>query len=140
MATQLTDDAVKNSVEKLQRLARGAAALGFLTSATLMALELAIQRLAPATAQLQSPFEAACVLLWPSVILMLGAQTSHGGIVLFLLSACLNAGYFVFASMLFVATFDKVRSRAHVLAPVAVTRESTNHRGSERIRSSRSVA
>jgi hypothetical protein len=98
-----------------------AAIAGFLTCVALALVQFAIGRAAPSDASLQTSFEAACVLLWPSAVLMLGAQTAQGKVVFFLLSACLNAGYFVFAQLLLVAAFDKIRSHARVLTPVTVS-------------------
>jgi hypothetical protein len=133
--------AAKLAFHKFQRIAVFAATAGFAASTILIFLKLAADRLAPANAQLHSSFEAACALLWPSAVILLGAQTFHGGLVLFLLSAVLNAGYFVFASMFFAAVFDKTQSRAQVLAPVPVTGRSASHRSAaQRPTSSRSVA
>lgn len=129
------------ALHKFRRIAVFAATAGFAASIFLIFLKLAADRFAPTNIHLQSSFEGACALLWPSAIVLLGAQTFHGGFVLFLLSAILNAGYFVFASMFFAAVFDKAHSRAQVLAPVSVTRRSSSHRSkAERANSSRSVA
>lgn len=109
------------ALDSLQRTAIRAAIAGFLTCVALALVQFAIGRAASSDASLQTSFEAACVLLWPSAVLLLGAQTAQGKIVFFLLSACLNAGYFVFAQLLLVAAFDKIRSHARVLAPVTVS-------------------
>ncbi len=119
MLLKSTHRAQKDATEALQRAAVRAAIAGFLTCVALALVQFAIGRNAPSDATLQSSFEAACVLLWPSAVLMLGAQTSNGKVAFFLLSACLNAGYFVFAQMLLVAAFDKIRLHAHALAPVS---------------------
>jgi hypothetical protein len=130
------------AMDKFQRIGSRAAAAGIFGSLMLGFLKLAMDRLTPGSAQLQFSFEATCALLWPSAILLLGAQTSRGEFALFLLSACLNGGYFVFAVMFFVAVFDKQRrSRSHVLAPVAATRASVHCRKPEEsVASSRSIA
>ena len=64
------------------------------------------------------------MLLWPSAILMLGAQTYHGGIVLFLLSSCLNAGYFVLATMLLVMVIRRFNFAACPLKAPPLPRNS----------------
>src|ERR1700676_1515998 len=134
------DASVKHALDNLQRVALRAAIAGFLTSVGLILLQFAIGRFAPASAQLQAFLEAACVLLWPSAVLLLGAQTAHGGVVLFLLSACLNAGYFVFVALLLTTAFDKIRSRARALAPVGVTEQRAGHRVPEGIGAPRPIA
>jgi hypothetical protein len=112
-----------------------------LTCVALALVQFAIGRAAPSDASLQTSFEAACVLLWPSAVLLLGAQTAQGKVVFFLLSACLNAGYFVFAQLLLAAAFDRIRSHARALAPVAVSGERLSHRQvTEEIGSPRPVA
>lgn len=140
MGMKSADAAVKHALDNLQRVALRAAFAGFLTSVVLILLQFAIGRLAPLSAQLQSSFEAVSVLLWPSAVLLLGAQTSHGGVVLFLLSACLNAGYFVFARLLLVAAGDKMRSHSRVLAPVAVTEQRAGSRVPKGIGAPRPIA
>lgn len=129
------------ALDSLQRTAIRAAIAGFLTCVALALVQFAIGRAAPSDASLQTSFEAACVLLWPSAVLLLGAQTAQGKIVFFLLSACLNAGYFVFAQLLLVAAFDKIRSHARVLAPVTVSSPRLSRRHvTENIGSPRPVA
>jgi hypothetical protein len=118
----------KAALDTLQRTAVRAAIAGLLTCTALALMQFAIGRAAPSDASLQTSFEAACVLLWPSAVLMLGAQTAQGKVVFFLLSACLNAGYFVFAQLLLVAAFDRIRSRARVLAPVTVSSQRLSSR------------
>jgi hypothetical protein len=122
---QGTSNAVKTATARLQRLAIRAGIAGFLTSATLLGFRHMLNGVEPGYWHLQSSIEAVCVLLWPSAVLMLGAQTTQGGVALFVLSACLNAGYFVFAAMFLAAVADKVRARVQVGAPVAVTRQSS---------------
>lgn len=133
-------EVVRGSVVRIDRLAFQAALAGFFTSAALMLLFYAAQHLSPVANHLQAYFEGASILLWPSALLMLGAQTFQGGAVLFLFSACLNAGYFVIAAMLLVVAVDKIRSRSQILVPVAMTRDPLTRRIPEPVRSSRSIA
>lgn len=141
MSSKLENAANKAALDTLQRDAIRAAIAGFLTCVALAVVQFAIDRAAPSDASLQTSFEAACILLWPSSVLMLGAQTAQGKAVFFLLSACLNAGYFVFAQLLLVAAFDKIRSHARVLAPVTVSSQRSSSRHvSEDIGSPRPVA
>jgi hypothetical protein len=136
----MTDAAFKQATKKFQRIALRAAAAGFMASVALISLKFLFAQVAPTSASLQSSMEAAYMFLWPSAVLLLGAQTAQGGVVLFLFSACLNAGYFVFATMLLAAALEKFRSRIHVPAKVAVTRRAANARLNDRVRSSRSAA
>ncbi len=64
----------------------------------------------------------------------------QGGALLFVFSAALNAGYFVFATMMVAAVFEKKQARVHAPAKIAVARRSANARLNERIRSSRTAA
>lgn len=128
MGSKSENTANKAALDTLQRAAIRAAIAGFLTCVALALLQFAIARAAPSGALLQTPFEGACILLWPSAVLILGAQTADGKIVFFLLSACLNAGYFVFAQMLLAVAFDKIRSHARALAPVTVSRQRLDRR------------
>jgi hypothetical protein len=131
----MSDSATRQAHEKFQRIARYAACAGVATSVLLAAL-----RFLPGTASLHSSVEVACILFWPSAILLLGAQSLEGGVVLFIVSAILNAGYFVFATMLVAAVFEKKRARIQAPAKVAVARRSANARLNERLGSSRTAA
>ena len=106
----MTETTFKDAADRFQRMALRAAAAGILASLALISLKFAIAHFAPGSVQLQSPMEAAYLLLWPSAVLLLGAQTAQGGVVLFLLSACLNAGYFVFATMLAAEALESLAS------------------------------
>ena len=128
MGLKSENAANKAALDTLQRTAIRAAIAGFLTCVALALVQFAIGHAAPGDASLQTSFEAACVLLWPSAVLLLGAQTAQGKVVFFLLSACLNAGYFVFAQLLLVAAFDKIRTHARALAPAAVSRQRLSRR------------
>ena len=108
---------------ELQRLALRAAMIGFSISLGIVILYLATQRFAASNTGMRSSLEGICVLLWPSAILMLGAQTYHGGIALFLLSACLNAGYFVLATMVLVTVIHRFKFAASASKASAVTGE-----------------
>ncbi len=127
MGFKSEEAANRAALDTLQRTAIRAAIAGFLTCVALALVQFAIGRAAP-SASLQTSFEAACVLLWPSAVLLLGAQTAQGKVAFFLLSACLNAGYFVFAQLLLGAAFDKIRSHARVLAPVTVSSQRLSSR------------
>ena len=127
---------LRKSSGSVNRMAIGAAMAGFLTSVALMSLELSLGRILPASGPLQAAFETACAFLWPSAILMLGTQTSRGGVVIFLFSACLNAGYFAFAGAALALAIEKVRA----LAPVAIAPQRADHGLGERARSPRSAA
>jgi hypothetical protein len=130
----------RNPLEKFNGIALRAAVSGFLVSVALMSAWWELGRLLPANAHLQSSFEAVCLLLWPSAILMLGAQTTQGAVALFLLSASLNAGYFVFAVSLLALGIEKLRAHSQVLAPVTVTARNASRPASERLRSPRPAA
>lgn len=130
----------RNPLDKFSGIALRSAVSGFLVSLVLMSAWWDLGRLLPASAHVQSSFEAVCVLLWPSAILMLGAQTTQGVVALFLLSACLNAGYVVFAVSLLVLAVEKLRSSGRVLAPVSVTARNASRPVSERLRSPRPAA
>ncbi len=128
MNSKSEEIANKAALDTLQRTAIRAALAGFMICVALALVQFAIGRATPSDASLQSSLEAACILLWPSAVLMLGAQTAEGKIVFFLLSACLNAGYFVFAQLLLVAAFHRSRSQARVLAPVTVSSQRLSSR------------
>ncbi len=127
---------LRKSAGRANRMAVGAAIAGFLTSAALMSLELSMGRILPASSQLQAAFETACAFLWPSAILMLGAQTPRGGVLIFLFSACLNAGYFAVAGAALALAIEKVRA----LTPVAIAPQGADHGLGERARSPRPAA
>ena len=112
----------RKALSHLQCVALCAAVAGLHASGAMMALFLWMQRTGANTPSFQASFDLACVFLWPSAILMLGAQSVQGGVVLFGMSACLNAAYFVFVSMFVLAVVDKVRSHSRVPARVSVRR------------------
>jgi hypothetical protein len=132
--------ATSNSLNKFNVIALRAAAGGFIASMILMSAWWELGRFFPSNTHVQSSFEAVCVLLWPSAILMLGAQTTQGAVALFLLSACLNAGYFVFAVSLLALGVEKLRAQSRVLVPVKVASRHASQPVSERIRSPRPAA
>jgi hypothetical protein len=101
---------------RFQRIAVRAASAGFAASALLGVLKLTMDRIAPGSAQLRASFDAVCALLWPSAMLLLGAQTPRGQAVLFVMSACLNAGYFVFGAMLIAGLLERLRAPDQVVA------------------------
>lgn len=134
------DHQTRNPMEKFNGIALRAAAAGFVASVALMSVWWELGRLFPSNDHVQSSFEAVCILLWPSAILMLGAQTNQGSAALFLLSACLNAGYFVFAVSLLALAIEKLRAQSRAWVPVPVTSRHASQPASERIRSSRPAA
>ena len=109
--TRSVEKLLNYSDENLQRIAFQAAAAGFASSLALLLLYFSVERVS-ASLLLQSALYTACVLLWPSGILLLGAHTAHGGVALFLLSACINSGYFVFMAMLLVTALERIHSRS----------------------------
>ena len=121
MRAAFEDCSVNQAVIELQRLALRAAMMGFSISLGIVILYSATQRFAASNNAMRASLEGICVLLWPSAILMLGAQTYHGGIGLFLLSACLNAGYFVLATMLLVTVIHRFNFAASTSKVSAVT-------------------
>jgi len=82
-----------------ERIAVWAGSLGFALSVILLLLYFAAGNSADSGMLWRTSLENLSVLLWPSAILLAGAQTIRGGMVLFLLSASLNAGYYVFISL-----------------------------------------
>ena len=82
-----------------ERIAAWAAGAGFGFSALAMLLYQAASNGAWGGIELRAAMETLFVFLWPSAILLTGAQTAEGGAILFLFSATLNAGYFVFVSL-----------------------------------------
>jgi hypothetical protein len=131
------NDSVNQVASQLQRLAVGAAIMGFSVSLGIMYLYLATQPLGVSNTGMRSSLESICVVLWPSAILMLGAQTHHGGTALFLLSACLNAAYFVLATMLIVALIPRFNFGTSPAKPPAVLGQPSASPISESLRRAR---
>jgi len=117
MNSSSTRENAKQIMDRFQRIAVRAASAGIAASVILGVLKLITDRAAPGSAQLRASFETVCALWWPSAALLLGAQTPRGQAALFVMSACLNAGYFVFGAMLIAGLLDKVRSQAEAAAP-----------------------
>ena len=117
MSSPSAGENAKQIMDRFQRIAMRAATAGVSASILLGLLKVSMDRVAPASAQLRASFEMVCALLWPSAVLLLGAQTPRGQAVLFVMSACLNAGYFVFGAMFAAGMLNKVRSRGQVQAP-----------------------
>jgi hypothetical protein len=140
MRAVFEDRSVNQAVDELQRLAVRAALIGFSISLGIVILYMAMPRLAGTNSGMRYSLEGICVLLWPSAILMLGAQTYHGGIVLFLLSACLNAGYFVLATMVLVTAIHRFNLAASPLKAPAVTGQLSDRPLSESLRRARPIA
>jgi hypothetical protein len=135
------EEHVKEVLARFQRIALRAAGAGVAASMLLGLLKLTMDRVAPGSAQLRVSFEAACALLWPSAMLLLGAQTAHGQVVLFIMAACLNAGYFVFGAMLVAGLLDKVRSQSPVMPARVLARAYSRPRVTvKHISSTRSLA
>jgi len=140
MRGTLEDRSLNQAVAGLQRLAVRAAVIGMSVSLGIAILYAAMPRLGTGNTGMRSTLETVCVLLWPSAILMLGAQTYHGGIVLFLLSACLNAGYFVLATMLLATVMPKFNFAASASKPSDATRQLSAGPLPESLRRSRPIA
>jgi hypothetical protein len=120
MSSLGSEDHAKMIMHRFQRLAVRAACAGITASVLLGVLKLIMDRVAPGSAQFRVAFEAVCALLWPSAALLLGAQTPGGQAAIFVMSACFNAGYFVFGAMLIAGLLDKVRSNAQFQASARV--------------------
>ena len=140
MRAAFEDRSVNQALADLQRLAVRAALIGLSVSLGIAILYTAMPRLAAGNTGIRSTLEAICVLLWPSAILMLGAQTHHGAIVLFLLSASLNTGYFVLATMLLMTFIHKFSFTATASKPSAVTTQLSAGPLPESLRRARPVA
>jgi hypothetical protein len=123
MRPAFNDPSVNQVVSELERLALRAAVIGFSVSLGIVILYAAMSRLGASKSGLRSAIEAIWVLLWPSAVFMLGARTYHGATVLFLLSACLNAGYFVLATMVFVSVKQRFGFGAATSTASAFTTE-----------------
>jgi hypothetical protein len=126
------NDSVNQVTAQLQRLAVGAAIMGFSVSLGIMYLYLGASNTG-----MRSSLESICVVLWPSAILMLGGQTHHSGTALFLLSACLNSAYFVLATMLVVALIPRFNLGTSAAKPTAVLGQSSASPISESLRRAR---
>jgi hypothetical protein len=140
MRAAFEDRSISQAVSELQRLAWRAAMIGFSISLGIVLLYGATLRLAGTNVGMRSSLEAICVLLWPSAILMLGTQTYHGGIVLFLLSACLNAGYFVLAAMVLVTFIHRFKFAVSSSKATAVTGEFSGRPLAENLRRADPIA
>lgn len=135
------EDHAKLIMDRFQRLAVQAACAGFAASVLLGVLKLIMDRVAPGSAQLRVSFEAVCALLWPSAALLLGAQTAQGQAALYIMSACLNAGYFVFGAMLIAGMLDKARSHSSKSPAGVLARAYSSPQVSvKRVSSTRSLA
>ena len=93
-----------------ERIAAWAAATGFGISALLMNAYRDAVNSAWGLFDQHAPIQAAFALLWPTSILLRGAQSSQGLAILFLLSAALNAAYFVFVSLTAFLLYEKMES------------------------------
>jgi hypothetical protein len=82
-----------------ERVAAGAAAIGFGMSVFFLYLHGAVGNAGANGLELRAALEKVFVLFWPTAILLVGTHTLQGGIPLFLLSASLNAVYYVFVSL-----------------------------------------
>jgi len=82
-----------------ERIAVGAAAIGFGMSLFFLYLYAAVGDAGADGLELRTALERIFVFFWPSAILLAGTQTLRGGIAIFMLSASLNAVYYVFVSL-----------------------------------------
>ena len=114
------DQHAEQLMARFQRIAARAAGAGFAASTMLGVLKLTMDRIAPGSAHLRASFDAICALLWPSAMLLLGAQTPRGQAVLFVMSACLNAGYFVFGATLIAGLLERLRASDQVVVHARV--------------------
>jgi hypothetical protein len=93
-----------------ERIATWAASTGFAVSALLMISYRDAANSAWGLFDLRAPIQAAFVFLWPSSLLLRGAHTAEGSAILFLFSAALNAGYYVFVSLAAFLLHGKLES------------------------------
>ena len=111
-----------------ERFAAMAAGLGFVVSLVGLLAYVYAGHHPLLGASFRSSLEASFVFLWPSAILMLGAQSLQGQIVLFLLSASLNAGYFGAIALLVYVVRHKLQTAAQRATPaLATARNSSAH-------------
>ena len=82
-----------------ERIAAGAAGIGFSLSVFFLYLYTSVGNAGADGLELRAALEKIFVFFWPSAILLTATQTLQGGIVLFLLSASLNAVYYVLVSL-----------------------------------------
>ena len=94
-----------------ERAALTSAACGFAISFIFLAIRGVSTELQTSSAYAPTSIDAALVFLWPSSVLLWGAQSVQGKIVLFLLSAFLNAGYYTFVALSVCGILEKFRSR-----------------------------
>jgi hypothetical protein len=90
-----------------ERIAAGAAGIGFSLSVFFLYLYTSVGNAGAGGLELRAALEKIFVFFWPSAILLTATQTLHGGIALFLLSASLNAVYYVFVSLAAYALHNK---------------------------------
>ena len=115
-----------------ERAALLAAASGFAVSFVFLLTHGISAELRASASYAPTSLDATSFFLSPSSILLLGAQSAQGTIVLSLLSAFLNAGYYTFAMLLILGIREKFRSvspapvlvasdeqRAHVVTRIA---------------------
>ena len=93
-----------------ERLAAFAAACGFGISVILCAIYVA------AGPELRASLETLFVFLWPSSLLLIGSRSITGEAILFVLSAVLNAGYFVFLAMGAYSIYYKLSSASEQIS------------------------
>lgn len=107
-----------------ERIAAWAAAAGFTLSAIFLSLHIASANYGMAGLQLRAGLEAAALFFWPSAIFMAGMHSHEGGTILFLLSASLNAVWYVFVSLAAYVIYGKLKmlfgsARTHDLETLA---------------------
>jgi hypothetical protein len=91
-----------------ERIAVWAASTGFAVSALLMISYRDGANSAWGLFDLRAPIQAAFVFVWPTSLLLRGAHTAEGSAILFLFSAALNAGYYVFVSLAAFLLYGKL--------------------------------
>jgi len=109
-----------------ERAALLAAAAGFTVSFVFLLAHGISTELQASAPYAPTTLDATYFFLSPSSTLLLGAQSAQGTIVLSLLSAFLNAGYYTFAMLLILGIREKFRSVSPAPVPVA-THEQRAH-------------
>jgi len=102
-----------------ERAALLAAASGFAVSFALLLTHGIPAELPASASYAPAALDATTFFLAPSSILLLGAQSAQGKVILSLLSAFLNAGYYTFAMLLILGIREKFRSVSPAPVPVA---------------------
>jgi len=98
-----------------ERIAAGAAGIGFSLSVFFLYLHGAVGNAGADGLELRAALEKIFVFFWPSAVLLTGTRTLQGGVALFLLSASLNAVYYVFVSLAAYVIHSKLSAKLEFL-------------------------